>query len=218
MNEIKQEEVQQELFNEFSDEPKKQGPLPGISKPQKPILISTSTEQIILISIIFILVSCFIFFLGVIRGKSLGEKVQGQNVAPQDYVPPVQNAAKPIAVKAIPVKQQAAAPAPLAVKPSVFSAKPAEVKTQPIPAPTTKSALAALNLSKPYTIQLTTSKKKDLAEKEVDAIQKKGFFSFIIPSGEYFQVCVGQYATKDEAKKDLKVFGSKYKDCYLRRR
>jgi hypothetical protein len=219
MTELKQEEIQQEFFG-FSAEPKKPDRLPGISKPQKPILISTSTEQIILVSIIFILASCFIFFLGVIRGKSLGEKVQRQIAAPQAVVQPVQSAAKQVVVKTTSVKPQNAAPAQtfLTAKPSASSVKSAEVKSQRVAAPTTKSALTTLNLNKPYTIQLTTSKKKDLAEKEVDAIQKKGYFSFIIPSGDYFQVCVGQYATKDEAKNDLKIFGSKYKDCYLRRR
>jgi len=50
------------------------------------------------------------------------------------------------------------------------------------------------------------------------ALRRGGFFSWIIPSGEYYQVCVGQYLNKDDASKDLRAFSRKYKDCFLRRR
>ena len=71
---------------------------------------------------------------------------------------------------------------------------------------------------KPYTIQVVTHRKKEFAEAEVSRIRKLGYISFIIPSGDYFQVCAGQYASKEEARKDLGVFSSKYKDCFLRHR
>ncbi len=204
MTEIKQEETQQELFNEFSGELKKTERFPSISRPQKPILFSTSVEQIILVSIILILAGCLIFFLGILRGKFLASK--GQVTAPVRIAPePV----RPTAVTSIAPKQ-AAAPL-LKVKPSAASvALPAKASVKPSP--------ATLDLNKHYTIQLVTYKKKDLAEKEVAGLRRNGFYSSIIASGDYYQVCVGQYATKEEAKKDLKVFGSKYKDCFLRRR
>jgi cell division septation protein DedD len=37
--------------------------------------------------------------------------------------------------------------------------------------------------SKPYTIQLVTHRKKELAEAEMNALRAKGYYSFIIPSG-----------------------------------
>ena len=74
------------------------------------------------------------------------------------------------------------------------------------------------NVNQPYTIQLSTYKKQDLAEKEAVAFRHSGFNSTIISGNGYYAVCVGQYATKDAAKKDLKIFSVKYKDCFLRRR
>jgi cell division septation protein DedD len=74
------------------------------------------------------------------------------------------------------------------------------------------------NAGKLYTIQLVTHKKKEQAENEVRAVRKSGFYSFIIPSGEFYQVCVGQYGSHNDAKKDLAFFKSRYQDCYLRRR
>lgn len=213
MTEIKQEETQQELFNEFSGELKKAERFPSISRPQKPILFSTSVEQIILASIILILAGCFIFFLGIIRGKFLVSK--GQAVAPVRLAPLVPQAdvrrVDPVrsATATLVSAKQALAPS-LKVKQAAPAAVPAKTPAKPSP--------ATLDLNKPYTIQLVTYKKKDLAEKEVAGIRRNGFYSSIIASGDYYQVCVGQYATKEEAKKDLKVFGSKYKDCFLRRR
>ena len=52
----------------------------------------------------------------------------------------------------------------------------------------------------------------------MNVLRAQGLYSFIIPSGEYFQVCAGQYASKEEAKKDVARFSAKYKDCFLRRR
>lgn len=185
MTEIKPEESQQELFQEFTGETRKKERFPSLQRPQKPLLISTSIEQIILASILLILAGCFVFFLGVIRGRALGEQARKPAVAAQEVKP-----------------RPAVAPAP------------SLVPAAPLLLPRT----AALDLTKPYTIQLVTYKKRDLAEKEVTALRKSGYYSMIIPSGDYFQVCAGQYASKEEAKKDLKILGSRYKDCFLRRR
>lgn len=71
---------------------------------------------------------------------------------------------------------------------------------------------------KPYTIQLVTYKNRDLANKEITGLRRKGYFAVIIPSGDYFQVCAGLYKTNDEAKRDLKLFAPAYKGCFLRPR
>ena len=78
--------------------------------------------------------------------------------------------------------------------------------------------LPAAAVSKPYTLGLVTHRKKELAEAEMNALRAQGFYSFIKADRDYFQVCVGQYASKDEAKRDMALFSSKYKDLYLRRR
>ncbi len=193
-------ETQQELFREFSREPKKPERFPGIQKAHKPILVSTSVEHVLLGAILLILAGCFVFFLGVLRGKSLAG-VSGVSAAP----PVAQRPAGPLPVRMQTVRVAA---------PETASAPPAVSQT-PQPARATE---ARRDSGKPYTIQLVTYKKRDLAEKEVAALRRSGFYSAVIPSGDYYQVCVGQYAGMDDAKKDLKLFGSRYKDRFLRRR
>ncbi len=186
MAEDKSQETQQELFQEFSSSPKRPERFPSLTKTQKPILISTTLEQMLMVGIVLILILCGVFFLGVVRGKSL---------KPARMSPP-----NPVIAR-----QPVAQPAPVVV---LNSPKKTTVQT----------ALVVTSVEKPYTIQLVTHRKKEYAQAEVNAVQKKGFTSFIVPSGEYFQVCAGQYASKEEARKDLAFFQSKYKDSFLRRR
>jgi hypothetical protein len=184
------QETQQELFTEFSASPKRPERFPTLAKSHKPILLSTTTEQLLLIGILAVLVLCAVFFLGVLRGKSLRPEI-------------------------LPVSRTYVQAPPVPVKTAVKTLAPAVAMIKPqIPAP----APLVLNTEKPYTIQVVTHRKREYAENEMAAIKRLGYVSFLIPSGEYFQVCAGQYKTKDEAKKDLALFSAKYKDCFLRRR
>ena len=175
----KQKETQHELFEEFSPAPKKAERFPSIAKTHKPILFSTTLEQLLMFSILFILGLCGVFFLGVLRGKALREP-------------------------AAPLRAVVPAPRPAVTRP-VVSAPPG-------------ATLLASAAEKPYTIQLVTHRKKEFAEAEMALIRKMGYVSFIIPFGEYYQVCAGQYASKDVAKRDLALFLTRYKDCFLRHR
>ena len=149
-------------------------------------------EQIILVSIALILLWCFIFFLGILRGKSLGSELAGSVIERR-------------IAQGVP-KRTVVAPEPLALN------QPAR------PASFISKAQETANPGKPYTIQIATYKKRDLAEKEVVTLRHSGYYSTLIFSGGYYQVCVGQYATKEEAKKDLKILSARYKGPYLRRR
>jgi hypothetical protein len=193
MTDEKKNETQQELFEQFSTVPKKPERFPSITKTQKPILLSTTLEQLLMVSIVGILVLCGVFFLGVLRGKSLTQPILSVPAAPvrpaSVTLPSPPPVARPIAPVAVPARPPATPGAP------VVSAA-----------------------ERPYTIQVVTHRKKEYAESEMAKIRKMGYVSIIIPSGEYFQVCAGQYATKDEAKKDLAFFSSRYKDCFLRHR
>ncbi len=183
----KEEEIQAELFHEFSSEPKKAKRFPSLHKSPKPILISTSVEQLIFAGILLILALCLIFFLGVIRGKSL-------------LVSPL----------------KATAPAPVSHMLAMPQYRPPASKTI-APTPQSKPAVSTA-VEKPYMIQLVTYKRRDLAENDVLVFRRRGVDAVVVPSGDYYQVCVGRYASKEEAKKDLKFFSAKYKDCFLRRR
>lgn len=195
MPEIRSQENQQELFQEFSNEPDRRPErFPSFQKTQKPLLFTTNVEQLVLAAILFVLCGCFVFFLGVLRGRAIARYE------------------KNVSAPALPRP----APAPTMPAPvKVFSTPPAPAHAtaqRPAPSP------LVLDETKPYTIQLVTHKKKPLAEKEVASLRRNGYLSWIIPSGEYHQVCAGQYRNREEAKKDLWLFSSKYKDCFLRRR
>ena len=199
MAEIDREELQQDLFLELADSAKKPERFIPQNKINKPIPLNTSVEQLILIGIIMILAGCFVFFLGVLRGKSLGSN--------------------PTVLR--PQKKIVTSPAVTPAQPALLSAGNHPAATalsseirQAGPPPKAKGSWSP---GKPYTLQLSTYRKQDLAEKEVSALRRSGYFSIIIPSDGYYQVCVGQYATKEDAKKDIKMFGAKFKGCFLRR-
>jgi len=205
MDEFQNRESQQELFSEFSGQPKNTERFPSLGRSQKPILITTNIEQIIVISLAGLLCICFFFFLGVLRGRTLKAESRTVLSAPSASSAPVaaQNATRTVpssaakTVQKLTVAAPPAAPAiPKKLAPAIFVQDP----------------------QKPYTIQLVTHKKKEYAENEVATFRRSGFYSFIIPSGDYYQVCVGQYASKEEAQKDLIKLKSRYHDCFLRRR
>src|SRR3989338_292738 len=182
MTDIKQSETQQDFFN-FS-KPGKGPELPTYEpKFQKPILVTTSLEQIILVGILLILAACFVFFLGGLRGKAIsGKAAEVPTVSSSVAGPNAVAAVSPVLASNRPI---------VAVGNSVAAAVPQDA-------------------GKPYTIQLATYKRRDWAEKEGAALRRSGYFSLIVPNGNYFEVRAGQYANKEEAKKDLKFFASRY--------
>jgi septal ring-binding cell division protein DamX len=199
MTEVKSTESQQELFTQFSQEPRRHQRFPSLAKSHKPILLTVTLEQILLASILLTLVLCFVFFLGILRGKST------RVASPAVYTAPVVTVSRSIATQAqgtAPLKTLAAQPAPML----------------PAAAGVGRPKVTVDDPAKPYSIQLVTYKKKDYADKEVGSLKRLGFFSTVIQRGEYFEVRAGQYATAEEAKKDLAYFSSKYKGCFLCRR
>ena len=80
------------------------------------------------------------------------------------------------------------------------------------------SQVSSTAVEKPYTIQLVTYRKKELADAEIATVRKMGYTAYIDRKGEYLQVCAGQYATKDTAKRDLATFQKRYEGCFLRHR
>lgn len=72
---------------------------------------------------------------------------------------------------------------------------------------------------KGYTIQLITYLSQDRAEREAESLRAKGLDSFIIPSGQFFQVCAQAFGTFEEAKGGLarlKQDYPAYRDAYVR--
>ncbi len=203
MNDTLTKERQQELFEEFSpSSPKRVERIPALAKSHKPILITTTTEQILLASIVSILILCSIFFIGVLRGKSLRTSVMEEPARIQRQVVPQRPATLLRSVSAAPTT------------PNLISRTPAKTLTATaVPA----SSMEAPYSTKRYTIQLVTHRGKQMAENEVMSLRKAGNVSFIIPSGEYYQVCAGQFFSKEEAGKQLKHFAGRFKGSFARR-
>lgn len=204
MSEIRHEESQGELFPGLSEENRSSDRLSVTHRTQKPILFSTSLEQILLFIIILILSYCGVFFLGVLRGKSLGPDPD----ASRTHMTPVQAAN---VQSSPPIQRRAPIAAPIPTRIPQTTVSPAPAQTRP-------TGTTVLDPSKPYTVQLVTYKSADLANNEVTYWKKRGYDSFVITSGDYYVVCAGQYAGQGEAKNDLTAFRKKFKDSYLRRR
>ncbi len=192
MRDAEQGETQQEFFDNFSKTGKALKRSPYDPKFQKPMLVTTSLEQIILAGILLILAACFVFFLGMLRGKAIAPAARPHTVAE--------------------------------VSPALVSNRPAAAVTQEstgrsaAPADVPRAGARGQETGKPYTIQLATYKRRDMAEKEAADLRRGGYSSLIVPNGGFFEVRAGEYANKEEAKKDLKFFASRYSGCYLRRR
>lgn len=195
MSDTKPEQTQQEFFPEFTPgQPKGPERLASFHRTPKPILVTTSVEQIVLTGILVILAGCLVFFLGVLRGRSIGH----ETAAPQRLVVVPLPAKKPETARQVPV----------------FQSSPAQPPSVKIEARTAQAA----DPTKPYTLQLITYKKRDLAEGEAGELRRRGFQAFVAPSGNYFLVCSGQYGSKEESARDQQALRARYKDCFLRRR
>jgi len=73
--------------------------------------------------------------------------------------------------------------------------------------------------NKKYTIQMVTYMKQAAADQLLEKLQAKGLEGFVIPSGNYLQVCVSAFEKRSEAKKlltQLKSDGIAPPDAYIR--
>lgn len=214
-------ENQQEFFPDFvkPSERKLEPRAPGMGSAQKPLLLTTTIEQILFVSIVGILVLCAVYFLGILRGKAIASTqsavvLQQRPIARPPTTSPVTNIpAAPAAVRRPSVN-------PIIIPTASAPAVPAAnrpVRVQGLAAAAPAAVAAPIPGQRLYSIQVVTHKKRTFAEGELAAITKAGFAGKIIESDGYFVVCVGQYVSKEDAKKDLAFLKSKYADCFLRR-
>ena len=68
-----------------------------------------------------------------------------------------------------------------------------------------------------YSIQVASYSRKDIALEEVDTLKKKGHDPFLIQKGQYVALCVGRFATKEEATTIAKNLKARYSDCFVRK-
>ncbi len=99
---------------------------------------------------------------------------------------------------------------PLTTAHRIEAAPPAE---EPAPKAPVFEAPAGI-----YAIQLISYKEKRLAEIEKRKLSGKKIEAFIVPSGEWFQVCAGSYADIESARAALEEFSKDYKGCFIRKK
>jgi cell division septation protein DedD len=186
--------MQQELFREFeAQKRKRKKKFPEGILPKNYVLFNVSYEQVIFITIAVIMLMALIFSLGVERGKQLSRAPMKRERIKVVKTAPAEKA-EPVTVKEEPQPETAPAEKPKAA---------AEEKTPG---------------AKNYTVQLVAFRSKRLAQKELIKLGKKGYKPFIIVGGGYYQICVGEYENKPEAKEDHAELKKYYKESFIRQR
>ncbi|HSV43569.1 MAG TPA: SPOR domain-containing protein [Candidatus Bathyarchaeia archaeon] len=71
-------------------------------------------------------------------------------------------------------------------------------------------------MGKIHTIQLASFKRQDQADALAEKLKKEGYDAFTLKKGNYYIVCAGHFADKQEAKKVSGVLKKRYRDCYIR--
>ncbi len=96
---------------------------------------------------------------------------------------------------------------------------PRVIQSENIVAPKTKTqpVTSEDSLRYNYTIQLASYQNKISAEKEGEALKRKGLSPLVMPKGKYTILCVGNFADKETARSLLSQLKKRYQDCFLRR-
>lgn len=80
-----------------------------------------------------------------------------------------------------------------------------------------KPVTPADSLQNYYTIQLASYQSKTSAQKEADALKRKGLLPLVLSKGKYTVLCVGNFADKETARPLLSELKKRYQDCFIRR-
>lgn len=91
-----------------------------------------------------------------------------------------------------------------AIKQETPAPKPIVPKTEPLPVG-----------SRGYTIQLITYRNEEPAKREVESLRKKKHEAFVVRSGDYYQVCIDLFESKELAlQKLIQLRKEKYYETY----
>ena len=187
---INYKQPQFELF------PANSATLEDINKPRFLLAnLTLSFESLVILAILGIMVALFAYSLGVERGKhlaafALDERVSAAwNLAPRKpMLPTVRTASSPVAAKPAPMVKTAAK----------------QVAVTAVPAGR-------------FTLQTASYRNEAYAKQEALDLKAKGFKTFLIKKGDFWLVCLGQFATAEAATATLKKVPPKYRDSSVRR-
>ncbi|MCX5713630.1 MAG: SPOR domain-containing protein [Candidatus Omnitrophica bacterium] len=90
-------------------------------------------------------------------------------------------------------------------------------RIQPVPVAAAKVAAVKAVAVQAFTIQIASYLKRDLAQKEALALNKKGISAAIFPKGNYFMLCAGNFSDRRSAEMLLARLKKQYRDCMIRK-
>ena len=173
------------------------GPAPKLIKD-----LTVSLENIIVVCIIFIMATVFVFSLGVERGKRITQTISLPEKLP--------------AVKAGQTEPPAVSKEIWKEDRPVVGVGAVRNKIQQ-PAPAAPGNPQKKKIQEQYTVQIASFKEKQSAHREAKRLEGKGWKTFVFLKGTYSIVCVGYFAEENEAKAFSRKLKDQYKDCLVRR-
>jgi cell division septation protein DedD len=199
---INYKQPQFELF------PANSATLEDINKPKFLLAnLTLSVESLVIFTILGIMVALFSFSLGVERGKHLAAQALDERVS----------AAWNVGARTI---------APVA---AVATALPVG-QMQALPRSSANDGYASLNIRKTvptrlanagtgtrFTLQAATYGNEEYAQADALLLKAKGFQSFLIKSGKYWMLCVGNFNNKEMAASFSRKLPGQYRSAQVRR-
>jgi len=166
--------------------------------------LTLSPENIIVLCVVSLMVSVFVYSLGIEKGKNI--------VKSPDF-------------EALPVDSKLAVEVPADSVKDVQKSEITAQKTQPLEANEAAQKAAPTPVRETfieahYTIQVASFKLKDNAEKEAKILKEKGYNAhdvFVIPKGSYSIVCIGKFIEKKDAREIAEKLEYRYRDYLVRR-
>jgi hypothetical protein len=165
--------------------------LEDINKPRFLLAnLTLSLESLVIFTILGIMVALFSFSLGVERGKHVAAQALDERVS----------AAWNVGARTI------AAPVAVAVAPEA------------VPVPVERPMVNRVFLpGTRFTLQAATYGNEEYARQDALVLKAKGFQSFLIKSGKYWLLCIGNFNNKEGAASLLRKLPSEYRSSQVRR-
>lgn len=207
---INYKEPQFELF------PANSATLEDINKPKFLLATMTlSTESLVILVILGIMIALFSFSLGVERGRALAAQSLDEKVAAAWNVGGRRLAVAPVAPQAI---KTVIPTAKVETSRSTVVAHMATVASKINNTKAFSSTVAnSPSVSNRWTVQIATYRNENYAQQEALGLKAKGYPTFIVKSKDFYLVCIGQFGTPSQADSFFKRIQAKYQGSQVRR-
>jgi hypothetical protein len=190
---INYKQPQFELF------PANSATLEDINKPKFLLAnLTLSVESLVIFTILGIMVALFSFSLGVERGKHLAAQTLDERVSAAWN-------ASARTVAAVPVAGMAAAPS-LMANHGYLSLN---IHRMPL--------AQSVGIGTRFTLQAATYGNEEYARQDALILKGKGYQSFLIKSGKYWLLCIGNFTNKESASGLLRRLPGEYRSAQVRR-